>query len=139
LIVVANTVIVIAVARLFSPILIAPGVAALLAMAMAMTPRFSWLSGVWSVGSFMMVGVIAPLVAERLGVISATMSVDGSGLRFFPAMIGPHETPAVVVSALYAICLIAGACIAGYTMRSRTQAAHRHLHVQAWQLRQLVS
>ncbi|MBV8757301.1 MAG: serine/threonine protein kinase [Deltaproteobacteria bacterium] len=138
-IVVANTVIVIAVARLFSPILIAPGVAALLAMAMAMTPRFSWLSSVWSVGTFMMIGVIAPLVAERAGLVSATMSVDDRGMRFFPAMIGPHETPAFVVSALYAICLIAGACIAGYTMRSRTQAAHRHLHVQAWQLRQLVS
>ena len=138
-IVVANTVIVIAVARLFSPILIAPGVAALLAMAMSMTPRFSWLSSVWSVATFMVIGVMAPLVAERAGVISATMSVDANGMRFFPAMIGPYETPAVVVAALYAICLIAGACIAGYTMRSRTQAAHRHLHVQAWQLRQLVS
>ena len=138
-IVLANTVIVIAVARLFSPILIAPGVAALLAMAMAMTPRFSWLSSVWSVAGFMVVGVIAPLVAERWGQVSATMRVDANGMCFFPAMIGPHETPAVAVAALYAICLIAGACSAGYAMRSRTQAAHRHLHVQAWQLRQLVS
>src|SRR3569623_1872458 len=103
----ANTVIVSAVARLVSPILIAPGVAALLAMAMAMTPRFSWLSSVWSVAGFMVVGVIAPLVAERWGQVSATMRVDANGMCFFPAMIGPHETPAVAVAALYAIRQIA--------------------------------
>jgi hypothetical protein len=67
------------------------------------------------------------------------MGVDGVGLWLHPPGIGAHEVPAIVVGALYAAALIAGACIAGYAMRRRTQAAHRHLHLQAWQLRQLVA
>jgi hypothetical protein len=139
LILIANTVIVLLVARLFSPILIAPGVAASLAMAMVLTPRFSWLGSPWSIGAFMVGAVVLPLGLEQLGVVSRTMFVDAGGLRFHVPTIGAHEGPAVAVAALYAACLIAGACIAGYAMRSRTQAAHRHLHLQTWQLRQLVS
>ena len=139
LVVIANTVIVIALARLFSPILIAPGVAASLAMAMVLTPRFSWLGSAWTIGALMIGGVIAPLALEQAGVVSRTMAVGPAGLTFHVPTIGAHEGPTVVVGALYATCLIAGACIAGYAMRSRTQAAHRHLHLQTWQLRQLVS
>jgi hypothetical protein len=139
LILIANTVIVLFIARLFSPILIAPGVGASLAMAMVLTPRFSWLGSPWSIGTFMIAAVLMPLGLEQLGVVSRTMFVDADGLRFHVPTIGAHYGPAVAVASLYAACLIAGACIAGYTMRSRTQAAHRHLHLQTWQLRQLVS
>ncbi len=136
---IANTIIIVVTARLFSPVLIAPGVAASLAMAMVLTPRFSWLGSPWSVGAFMIGAVIVPFVLEPLGILSQTMGVDGVGLWLHPPAIGAHEGPAIVVGALYAAALIAGACIAGYAMRVRTQAAHRHLHLQAWQLRQLVA
>jgi serine/threonine-protein kinase len=139
LVLIANTIIILVTARLFSPVLVAPGVAASLAMAMVLTPRFSWLGSPWSVGAFMIGGVVVPLVLEPMGVLSHTMGVDGVGVWFHPPAIGAHETPFMVVAVLYAIALIAGACIAGYAVKSRTQAAHRHLHLQAWQLRQLVA
>ena len=46
--------------------------------------------------------------------------------------------PAILVGSLYAIGLIIGSTAIAHAMRARTRAAHRHLHVQAWQLRQLV-
>jgi hypothetical protein len=67
------------------------------------------------------------------------MGVDQLGLVFHAPAIGPYQRAAQVVGGLYAACLIAGACIAGYAMRRRTRAAHRHLHLQAWQLRSLVA
>jgi serine/threonine-protein kinase len=139
IVLIGNTIIIVFTARLFSPVLVAPGVAASLAMAMVLTPRFSWLGSPWSVGVFMIGGVLVPLVLELVGVLSHTMGVDGVGVWFHPSAIGAHPTPFVVVGVLYAIALIAGACIAGYAVKSRTQAAHRHLHLQAWQLRQLVA
>jgi serine/threonine-protein kinase len=136
---VANAVIVFVLARQFSPILVAPGVAASLAMAMVLTPRFTWLGSPWSVGVLMIGAAIVPLVLESFGMVSRTMGVDALGLVFHAPALGPYERAAQVVGGLYAVCLIAGACIAGYAMRRRTQAAHRHLHLQAWQLRSLVA
>jgi serine/threonine-protein kinase len=138
-ILIANAVIVFILARQFSPILVAPGVAASLAMAMVLTPRFSRLGSPWSVGVLMIGAAIVPLALESFGVVSRTMGVDQLGLVFHAPAVGPYQRAAQVVGGLYAACLIAGACIAGYAMRRRTQTAHRHLHLQAWQLRSLVA
>jgi hypothetical protein len=75
---------------------------------------------------------------ERIGVLSPTMSVTPGGLLFDSPAIGDHELPVVVVGSLYAVALITGASVIGEILRTRTRAAHRHLLMQAWQLRQLV-
>jgi hypothetical protein len=139
LVVIANTIIVIAVARMFSPILIAPGVAASLGMAMVLTPRFSILGSPITITILMIGAVIVPLGLEQLHIVSTTMTVTPHGVMFSgPALDGARSTPTIVVSALYAACL-AGACIfAGYQMRARALAAAHRLQLQAWQLRQLV-
>jgi serine/threonine protein kinase len=134
----ANAVIVVVLARMFSPILIAPGVAASLAMAMVLTPRFSWLSSSVTIAALMIGAVLTPLILERMGVLTTTMTVDANGVLFRAPAVAGLEGPTVAVGMLYAIALIAGACIAGDAMRARTRAAHRHLQLQAWQLRQLV-
>jgi eukaryotic-like serine/threonine-protein kinase len=139
LVVIANTVIVIVLARMFSPILIAPGVAASLAMAMVLTPRFSLLGSPVTIAILMAGGVAAPLLLEQMGVISTTMSVSPDGVLFAaPAISGDLAGPTILVGALYAVSLVVGAAVAGYQMRARAVAASHHLHMQAWQLRQLV-
>jgi eukaryotic-like serine/threonine-protein kinase len=139
LIVVANTIIVIAVSRAFSPILIAPGVAASLAMAMMLTPRFSWLGHPFTITAAMVGAVIIPLLLEAAGVVSQTMSVSPGGILFrAPAISGAHEGATIAVGGLYSMALVAGAAIAGHTMRARALEATKHLQMQAWQLRQLV-
>jgi hypothetical protein len=55
-----------------------------------------------------------------------------------PAVSGEHANLTIAVAALYTIALITGAVIAGHQMRQRNLQAQKHLHLQAWQLRQLV-
>src|SRR5262249_44807496 len=138
LVVIGNAVLVVVIARMFSPILIAPGLAAVLAMAMVLTPRFSWLGTRAGGAGFMIGAVLLPWIFERIGVLSPTMAVDDSGINFSAPAIAGAEDPTILVGVLYTIALIAGACIMGDTMRTRTRTAIRQLQIQAWQLRQLV-
>jgi len=139
LVIIANTIIIIVLARMYSPILIAPGVAALLAMAMVLTPKFSFLGSPITIGILMGGGIAGPLLLEQMGVLSTTMSVSPAGVLFnAPAISGNLEGPTIMVGALYAMSLVVGAVVAGYQMRARALGSAHHLHMQAWQLRQLV-
>jgi serine/threonine-protein kinase len=138
LVILGNVVMIAAVARMFSPILVAPGVAAVLALAMVVTPRLSVIGSARSIGALFISGAIVPLILERTGVISPTISIDPVGLHLHAPAIGGAEGPALVVAALYTTGLIIGTCWMAHSMRTRARAAHRHLHLQAWQLRQLV-
>ncbi len=138
LVALANTVIVILLSRMYGPVLIAPGIAASLAMALVLTPRFSWLGSAPGIAFLMSGAVLGPLVLERTGALSPTMSVAADGVRFFGPALGSHEGPTIFVAAIYVAAVIVGACIAAAAMRARTRNAHLHLQLQAWQLRQLV-
>ncbi len=138
LIIIANTLLVFVLARMFSPLLIAPGIAASLAIAMVLTPQFSWLGSTPVVAGLMSAGVLVPLLLEQLGVMSRTMVVGAGGLSFETPAFGGHETPTLIVGVVYVVALIVGAVVAGSSMRRQQRAAHRRLHLQAWQLRQLV-
>jgi hypothetical protein len=138
LVIVGNAVMIMLIARMFSPMFIAPGVAAVLAMAMVLTPQLSVLGSAAAVGALFIAAAVAPMALERLDVVSRTMSIDAAGIVLRAPAIGGAEGPALLVGVLYTIGLIIGACGMAHAMRARTRAAHRHLHVQAWQLRQLV-
>ncbi|HEX3757245.1 MAG TPA: serine/threonine-protein kinase [Kofleriaceae bacterium] len=138
LVILGNVVMIATVARMFSPILVAPGVAAVLALAMVVTPRLSVLGSAPSIGALFISGAIVPLILERIGVLSPTISIDAAGIHLHTPAIGSAEGPALLVAALYTAGLIIGTCWMAHSMRTRTRAAHRALHLQAWQLRQLV-
>jgi hypothetical protein len=137
-VILGNVVMIATVARMFSPILVAPGVAAVLALAIVVTPRLSVLGSAVSVGALFLSGAIVPLILERAGAISRTVSIDQAGIHLHAPAVGGAEGPALLVAALYTAGLIIGTCWMAHSMRSRARAAHRHLHLQAWQLRQLV-
>jgi hypothetical protein len=86
----------------------------------------------------MIAAVLVPLVLEQLDVWSRTMSVDARGVLFHSPGLAGSETSTLIVGVMYVIALIAGAAVAGEAMRRQTRAAHLRLHLQAWQLRQLV-
>ena len=138
-VVIANTITVIVLARMYSPIMVAPGIAASLAIAMVLTPRYSILGSPITIAMLMIGAVTVPLVLEQLGVLSVTMSVSSAGILFGgPAISGAEAGPTIAVTAVYAIALIISAVVAGHLIRSRAREAQNHLHLQAWQLRQLV-
>ncbi|MEO8554320.1 MAG: hypothetical protein ABI678_30300, partial [Kofleriaceae bacterium] len=138
LIILANTLLVIVLARMFSPLLVAPGIAASLAMAMVLTPQFSPFGSTPAIAAFMIAGVLAPLFLEAVDLLPRTMFFEPHGLAFRTDAFGGHETPTLIVGVIYVAALITGAVIAGAAMRRQTRTAHRRLHMQAWQLRQLV-
>jgi eukaryotic-like serine/threonine-protein kinase len=137
-VIVANMLLVFVIARMFSPLLIAPGIAASIAIAMVLTPQTSWLGSTWGIGISMTLGVLVPLVLEELGVLSQTMIVSSKGLSFETPAFGGSTTPTLIVGTVYIAALITGAVITGSSMRRQQREAHRRLHMQAWQLGQLV-
>jgi serine/threonine-protein kinase len=136
--VIGNAIVVALLAFMFSPILIAPGIAAVLAMAMVVTPRLSRLNSGAIVTALMIAAAIGPWILELLGGAPRTIEVLGGGLALnAPALRGP-EVPTIAIGMVYVIGLIIGSCWMAEAMRTRIRQAHRHLQVQAWQLRQLV-
>jgi len=105
---------------------------------MTLTPQFSWLGSPLGIIGSMSLGVLVPLALEELGWISSTMIVGKHGLAFETAAFAGHRVPTLIVGVFYVIALITGAVIAGTSMRRQQREAHRRLHLQAWQLRQLV-
>jgi serine/threonine-protein kinase len=138
LVILGNAVMIATLGRMFSPLMIAPGVAAVLAMAMVLTPRLTVLGSAVNVGILFVGAALTPLVLERLGVISQTIFVDEHGVLLRAPAVGPAEGPAIFVASLYIAGLTIGTCWMAHAMRERTRRAHHHLHLQAWQLRQLV-
>jgi hypothetical protein len=138
LVIMSNVFTIALLARMYSPILVAPGIAAILALAMVITPRLSRLGSALAVGSLYIAAAIAPLVLERLDLIERTISVDQAGVLLRAPAVGAGESPAILVAGIYAVGLIIGTCLLGHGMRVRARKAHHHLHLQAWQLRQLV-
>jgi len=137
-IIVANTALVVVISRMFSPVLIAPGIAASIALAMVLTPQRSKLGSVWTITVLMIGAVLVPLALEELGVLSPTMFVTPRGLAFETVAFGGTTTPVLIVATVYVVALIVGTALTGSLMRSQQQRMHRRLHMQTWQLRQLV-
>ena len=133
-----NAVLLAIVSRMFTPFLIAPGLAAMSAMAILFTPTSSRLTTRLGVTLLAWAAVLGPWVLERAGVLSITTTVTGDGILMRAAGTAGAEGPTLGVAIFYVLASIAAAAGMATAMRERTRAARRHLHVQAWQLRQLV-
>jgi serine/threonine-protein kinase len=136
--VIGNALAVTLIALMFSPILIAPGIAAVLGMSMVFMPRLSVLNSAAGVTLLMSAGVLGPWLAELAGLASPTLFVLGDGIALRAPALRGSEAPIIVVGVIYSVGLIIGAAWVAEAMRNRIREAHRHLHLQAWQLRQLV-
>jgi serine/threonine-protein kinase len=136
--VIGNAVVVGLLAVMFSPILIAPGVAAVLAMAMVVTPRLSRLNSAGIVTALTIAAMLGPWLAELAGLAPPTIAVLGDGIFLHAPAVRGSEATTIAVGMLYSVGLIVGSSWMGEAMRTRIGEAHRHLHLQAWQLRQLV-
>lgn len=126
------------IARMFTPLFIAPGITALTLMAYAQhaaTRRRDLASG----SALAIAAVLGVWGAEALGWISATTVIDGGVIRLAPPLEGVAGFPIVPALCCYSILLVAVATEFAYSVARRGRDARRGLHVQAWHLRQLVS
>jgi hypothetical protein len=137
-VIVGNVLMLAMIARMFTPVFVAPGVAAVLSLALVVTPQLSIFGSPTVVAALYIAATVTPLALERLGVVSQTVSIGSAGILLRAPAVGASEGPALVVCVLYTAGLIIGTCWMADAMRTRARDAHRHLHLQAWQLRQLV-
>ena len=135
---ISNAVLLAVTARMYTPFLIAPGLAAMSAMAIMFTPTRSRLTSMAGMVGLPALAVLGPFLLERFGVLPLTTTVDHNGILLDAVAVAGDETATLVVAALYVLGLILAAAGMASGMRKRERAAKRILHLQAWQLRQLV-
>ena len=87
----------------------------------------------------MAVAVLAPFAAEKLGLASQTMFVGPSSVTFgAPMQWHMDERLSQLSLVLYVLAMIGAAAWMGQALRGAERRMRKHLHLQAWQLRQLV-
>ncbi len=138
LLAIGNAILLGIVSRAFTPFLIAPGLAAMSAMAILFSPTSSRFTTTIGMTLVSWCAVLVPWILERTGVLSITTTVDEHGILMRAAGTAGHEFPTLGVAIIYVLASIAAACGMASAMRRRERAARKHLHLQAWQLRQLV-
>jgi serine/threonine-protein kinase len=122
-------------ARVFSPLLIAPGLAAATMLGFSFHPRFG---KPYVLAAGIAVAIIAPWLGEQLGLWSRTVAdVDGTiGLRS-PA--GAIDVERFELAHVIYVVAVVFTCSALTSRMSKGQRdARRTAHLQAWHLRQLV-
>jgi len=137
--IVCNLLIVILLARLFSPFLIAPGVGAVSLMAFASHPAAARTRLFAAVATIGMLGVLAVWFVEAVGWVTPTLSTEGSTIAMTSPIVGLEHVPLMPALCLYSIVLIVFAATLAGSIANAERATKRHLHIQAWQLRQLLS
>lgn len=124
--------------RLFTPFLIAPGVASVTAAVLLASPAFRSKRGAIAVVVVFAIAVMLPWIAEVIGVISPTIRFSPEGMTLMPTVV--EHNPLAVAVGLSVWAPGMAAVTAFLTMR-RTRVedeALRHVHCHAWRLAQLV-
>ncbi len=130
-----NALIVGILARAASPFLIAPGLAAVVAMVYAMHPR---IGRAWVLWATLVTAVLLPWLGELAGLVSRTTSVTERGIAIQLAAERLDPDVLTFTLVLYTLAALATATWLARAFARNRVAMQHSLHLQAWQLRQLV-
>jgi serine/threonine-protein kinase len=129
-------------ARMFSPFLIGPGLAAVTSMGFMLGIVPVTRAATIAVVLFHLGAIMVPWIIEELGWISRSFELTSSAtIIYAPGLRVEDSAPPfshTLVLAAYAVVLVIAAVYMAATIRRTEMAARRSLHLQAWQLRQLV-
>jgi len=126
------------IARMFTPLFIAPGLAAVTLMTYAQHPT-TQRREMLGASILAIVAILGVWGAELIGWISATTLVVDGHVTLVPPLDGIAEFPIIPALACYLVGLVGIAVEVAYVGARRGREVRSALHVQAWQLRQLVS
>jgi len=123
-------------AHLASPFLLGPGLAAITAVGVLSGPYHGRRDAL-AVGSIMALAVLLPWLGELVGLFSQTIAVHDNSMTLTGSLGGgPIVTQTLL--ALFTVVLVGAAIVMTRGRREVEIAARRQLHLQRWQLRQLV-
>ena len=114
---IGNAVLIALVARLFSPFLVAPGVAAVTAMMLSFSPTYRRTGPILVLGATMSLSVVAPWFLELAGAISRTTTLTASGIAIDAPGLHFGEVPKIVFLTLYGIAAVAASVGMSHAMR----------------------
>jgi tRNA A-37 threonylcarbamoyl transferase component Bud32 len=120
---------------IFGPLVGLPGMAALLAMGFSIAPRRSL--RFLPLGLALLV-MLAPLVLELAGVLPSSYKFEDGMMCIIPHTVLFQPVPTYISFVLLNVTLIAFAAAFGVSVGEALSVAHRRMHLQSWQLRQLI-
>ncbi len=136
-VILANLVLLFLVSRLYSPFLLGPALGVCTAVGFMTGPQYAKRQASWVVG-LVTLATLGPLLLEGLGVVASSMTVFDGGVTFHSSMLHGGSSFFVLMTA-YTFTLILSSVMLLRGMRVAERNARQHMHLQAWQLRQLVT
>jgi len=122
-------------AWLFSPFLVAPGLAAATMVGFSMHIRFG---PTWLLATLLASSIIVPWLGELVGPLPRSIEVVGGALALHVKGGGFQLPEAEIVLAIYVIAVLAVIGTLSHALARGQREARRTIHLQAWHLRQLV-
>ncbi|MBL9020259.1 MAG: protein kinase [Myxococcales bacterium] len=133
---VINLVLVALFARIATPFLVAPGLAAMTVMVYATHVP---MGRAWVLFTATLAAVLGPWIAEIAGVISTTTSITGGSFQLQAAADSLAPTLTLISLGLFVAGLLGMATMLARTLSLSRRETQRTLQLQAWQLRQLMA
>ena len=125
-------------ARMYSPFLLAPGIAAITGVVMMAGPMFRGRRMLVASIAVLVGAVVLPYLLELLGVFAPTMNVAADQLVLSRLALHLPAFQTGMGLTGFTIGFIAIATLLSWTIATRDADARRQLQIQAWQLRQLI-
>jgi serine/threonine-protein kinase len=124
--------------RMFTPFLLAPGVAAVAISSFAFNP-FSRIRRIAAGFTVVLILVIVGLwLAEVVGLLSKTTEIIDGKIVLTSPLEGIENIPALPLLCVYVVALLVIASLNAHRALQESRRARQRVHVQAWHLRQLL-
>jgi hypothetical protein len=125
--------------RIGSPFLIAPAVAALSTMNLVFSPNYKTPRAAAYLAITLSSAVLLPWGLELAGLISRTFHFTENALVLESIVVSISPIARNLLLALFLVAIIVAAAGMAFQNRKTERIVRERLHLQAWQLRQLVS
>ncbi|MDX2092256.1 MAG: serine/threonine-protein kinase [Kofleriaceae bacterium] len=123
--------------RMFTPLLMGPALAAVTAMGFMTGPQYRKRQATLVV-VLCTLAVLGPLFAERVGWLSETIVAHDGGAWIRAPMLAGSEA-GMWLMGFFTLSVVFSAVVLARGMKIAERGARQRMHLQAWQLRQLVS
>jgi serine/threonine-protein kinase len=126
------------IARMFSPFLVGPAIAAVSATAFMLGVFQATWRGAFVVFAITCGAVLAPWIVEEMGFLTHSYEIVPDHIKFFSPGVVESDPAPVAFFPIYTVVLVAASVFIAVATRRADARIRARLHLQAWQLRQLV-
>jgi serine/threonine protein kinase len=136
---IGNALLIALVARIGSPFVIAPAVAALSTMNLVFSPNYKTPRAALLLAAAISGAVLVTALVEVVGLLPPTFHFTETTMVIESSIIAIAPGPRAALLAFFVVAIVAAAAGMAFQNRKTERIVRERLHLQAWQLRQLVS